>query len=95
MNINRINTTRVTEVYNKNANKSNKVLKGNVKSKDNVELSQSGKIFSVALQAVMDQPDINIEKINEIKNLIKSGNYKVNDEELAKRIVDNSFHIIK
>lgn len=92
MNINRITTSNITSIYKKAQSESQKI---NNKStvKDDVVLSESGKIFNAALKSVQDIPEVREAKVNEIANQIKTGAYKINKEDLVNKMVTNAFFI--
>ena len=60
--------------------------------KDRVEISQLGKDFQVAKQAVAQAPDIREEKVNALKQSIASGNYNIKAEEVANKMIENYFN---
>ncbi len=56
-----------------------------IKNSDKIELSKLGKEISKYIE---DSSSFNTNKVEEIKEKIKNGTYKVNEEELAKSILD-------
>ena len=56
-----------------------------IKNSDKIELSKLGKEISKYIE---DSSCCNNKKVEEIKEKIKNGTYKVNEEELAKSILD-------
>ena len=61
---------------------------GKVNNSDRVEISQFGKEFRIAKQAVTESPDIREELVNSVKERIKAGKYNVSNNELAARMAD-------
>ena len=61
---------------------------GKVNNSDRVEISQFGKEFRIAKQAVMESPDIRAELVNSVKERIKAGKYNVSNTELAARMAE-------
>lgn len=61
---------------------------GAVRSSDQVEISQFGKDYQIAKQAVAEAPDVRAEKVAQIKNQIDSGAYEVGAEELAGKLTE-------
>lgn len=70
-------------------NKQKQVVKTEVANKtprDSVVISDSAKYLN---KINADSEGINLEKINEIKNRIKSGTYSINSRDIAKKMVDS------
>lgn len=57
------------------------------KEKDQVNVSQVGQEFQVAYKMVKSVPDVRMDKINDIKERIQSGNYSVSAKEVSEKIV--------
>ncbi len=80
----------VSKLY--QANSTNKITKkNNVSNPDCVEISQIGKEYQIAKQAVAATPDIRLDKVNDIKERIASGTYNVSAKELADKLIDSYF----
>lgn len=92
MNINRISATNAAGIYKKSQVQRQKV-NDKTTLKDDVVLSESGKIFKSALKVVQGTPDIREEKINEITSKIKTGEYKVKKEDLVNKMITNAFFV--
>lgn len=59
---------------------------GNKQLKDKVEISEDAKYLS---KINNDNENINLDKVNEIKQKIKEGTYKVDAGSIAKRMLKN------
>ncbi|MGL6104494.1 flagellar biosynthesis anti-sigma factor FlgM [Romboutsia sp.] len=83
MNIDKVNLSNIQNVY-----KSKKIEQNPIKEKraDSVEISDLGKHLN---QINSDKENINMDKINELKQRIENGTYQVNSRELAKKIIEN------
>ncbi|KRQ85991.1 Anti-sigma-28 factor, FlgM [Caloramator mitchellensis] len=82
----RMDVNNVINVYNSNAKKANS--KENVaKKSDTIEISKAGKEIAKFLE-IAKTIDVDSKDIEKIKSLIKEGNYKVDEEKLAKSIMD-------
>ncbi|ABX40690.1 flagellar biosynthesis anti-sigma factor FlgM [Lachnoclostridium phytofermentans] len=82
--------SKINQLYQTNdTRKVSKTQNGN--KKDSVEISQMGKDFQIAKQAVSSAPDIRQEKVDEIKKKLASGNYEINLEELADKMINDFF----
>lgn len=57
------------------------------KGSDKLEISQFGKDYQIAKQAVAAAPDIREDKVASIKERIASGEYNVSADELAQKLV--------
>ncbi|OPJ56056.1 flagellar biosynthesis anti-sigma factor FlgM [Alkalithermobacter paradoxus] len=80
------NIQNVMKAYSKT--KAQSVTKPQQKE-DKIEISQVGKDFQMAMNAIKDIPDIRLDKVEEIKAQIQSGNYSVDIEKLAHAIINN------
>ena len=82
------------DAYNKinqmqSVSKINKVSKkGTVSQTDKLEISQAGKDYQVAKQAVKDAPDIRVDLVNDIKERLANGTYNVSDEDFADKLLE-------
>jgi negative regulator of flagellin synthesis FlgM len=82
---------KVSQLY--QANSTKKVANSStVSNKDRVEISQTGKDFQVAKQAVAQAPDIREEKVNALKQSMASGTYNIGAQELADKMVESYFN---
>ena len=59
--------------------------------KDKIELSTKAQDFQVALKALSRVPDVRVEKVNELKARVVSGQYNVDAGEVADSIIDSLF----
>ena len=85
MNIKSINYTNINNTY--KTNKAEVKPMDNKKS-DTVEISDLGKYLNKINNK--DQEDINMDKVNDIKRRIESGTYRVDSNELAKKIIEKT-----
>jgi flagellar biosynthesis anti-sigma factor FlgM len=93
MNIHKIDVSSVSKIYNKKYSDEQKINASKPAAKDDIVLSESGKIFNQALRAVKDQPEIRVEKVRELSAQVKAGKYQVSDDALAEAIMKNTFFI--
>lgn len=54
---------------------------------DELVLSNQGQTIRLATQAIRETPDIRSEKVNELKEAIKTGTYNVSGEEVAEKLL--------
>ncbi len=81
---------QVSQLYRNNGTK--KVSKtGNTAAADKVEISQIGKDYQVAKQAVSAASDVRADKVNAIREQMASGTYNVSMEEVADKLLGNYF----
>ena len=67
----------------------NKVSKkGTVSQTDKLEISQAGKDYQVAKQAVKEASDIREDLVNDIKERLANGTYNVSDEDFADKLLE-------
>nr|WP_279310892.1 MULTISPECIES: flagellar biosynthesis anti-sigma factor FlgM [unclassified Romboutsia] len=57
----------------------------NTKKGDTVEISQMGKYLN---KVNSSKEEVNIDRVNEIKSKIESGQYRIDSNELAKKIIE-------
>ncbi len=82
------------DAYNKinqmqSVSKINKVSKkGTVSQTDKLEISQAGKDYQVAKQAVKEASDIRVDLVNDIKERLANGTYNVSDEDFADKLLE-------
>jgi negative regulator of flagellin synthesis FlgM len=57
---------------------------------DNLQMSEQGKLFQTALNAIKNTPDVREEKVAEIKEAIKTNTYNVSGSEIAEKIIVRS-----
>ncbi len=87
----RINSfDKVSQMY-----KSNSISKAHKTSayggSDQVQISQVGKDFQVAKNAVKASSDIRTDKVNAIKKQMEQGTYQVSNKDVADKVVDRFF----
>lgn len=57
---------------------------------DGVQLSSEGQLVSVALQALRQLPESDQEKLTQIKEAVKTGNYQISNDKVAEKIWQES-----
>ena len=60
----------------------------NAGRKDKLEISQAGRDYQVAMQAVAEASDIRKDKVAALKSSIASGNYKVETGDFAAKLIE-------
>ena len=83
MKINSVMANNAVNMYNKQKQHT-KIDMGNKQLKDKVEISKDAKYLN---KINNDNEEVNLEKINEIKQRIKSGTYNIDSRSLAKSIL--------
>lgn len=77
---------QVSQLYRNNGTK--KVNKtGATAAADKVEISQIGKDYQVAKQAVSQASDIRTDKVNAIREQMSAGTYNVSMEDVADKLL--------
>ncbi len=59
--------------------------------RDQVQISQAGKDYQIAKQAVANASDIREDKVAEVKSKINSGNYNVDSDDFASQLMDKMY----
>lgn len=62
--------------------------KNSVYGSDKVEISQFGKDYQIAKQAVAAAPDVRADKVADIKAKINAGSYEVSSEDFAAKLAE-------
>lgn len=86
MRINKMNN--VLQVYNKN-NGVNKAKDNNKTKEDQINISDKAKEVQFGLSKLKDVEEIRTEKIETIKEQIKTGTYNIDGEKIAERMLEN------
>ena len=56
-------------------------------SKDDVKISNVGKDFTIAMNALKDVPDVRMDRVSELSAKIERGEYNVSGEDIASKIL--------
>ena len=82
--------SKVSQLYQMNSTK-NVVKKEKATQRDRVEISRIGMEFQTAKQAVQAAPDVDMERVQAIKEQMKNGTYQVSMEDLAEKLLAKFF----
>ena len=80
-----MNIQNVLQTYGKSVKKTEATDKV-VKASDKVEISSAAREIQIARKALSDVPDVRTDKLEEIKQLMASGNYKPTAEDIVDKI---------
>lgn len=58
------------------------------KGRDEVQISQTGRDYQIAKQAVAEASDIREDKVAQLKAKVDSGNYEVNSGDFASKLLE-------
>ena len=56
--------------------------------RDQVSISQAGRDYQVAKNAVSEASDIREDKVAQLKNMVESGQYQVSGDDFASRLLE-------
>ena len=56
--------------------------------RDQLQISSKGKDIQIAKQALAETPDIREDRVASLKEAIRSGNYEVNADSFAQRVIE-------
>lgn len=76
---------QISQIY-QTGNKSRVGNTNRVYGSDKVEISQFGKDYQIAKQAVADAPDVREDLVASVKARIEAGTYDVSADDLAARL---------
>lgn len=85
MNVNRVD--KVFQIYKNNSARKVK-LNGNKCRKDELDLSSKAVEYQSAFIKIKELPEIRENKVKKIGNEIKTGNYKIDGENIVDRIIE-------
>lgn len=78
---------QITQIF--NTSKASKIKgTGSGNKRDEVQISQAGRDYQVAKQAVAEASDIREDKVAQLKSSIASGNYKVETGDFAAKLLE-------
>ncbi|WP_455714560.1 flagellar biosynthesis anti-sigma factor FlgM [Anaerosporobacter sp.] len=84
---------KVSQLYQTNKISSVESAKKTGKS-DQLEISQAGKDYQTAKQAVAGAEEVRMEKVEEIKKRLATGTYDISMNEVADKLLDNYFNTL-
>ncbi len=82
---NQMNVQNVLKTYGKNIKQAEVLEKAGIVS-DKVEISSMARDIQVARKALSNAPEVRTEKLDEIKQLMASGNYKPSAEDIVDKL---------
>lgn len=83
------NINNIIQAYRKQEISKEQVKTGKIGKNDELRLSDTAKDFQVAMNAIKNVPDIRKEKVEAIKEQIKSGTYVVDAGKIAEKMLEN------
>jgi negative regulator of flagellin synthesis FlgM len=83
MNVRTVNFRSIENIYKSNKIESKPVIN---KKTDVIEISELGKYLN---KVNTNKEEINVDKVNELKQKIENGTYKVDSKDLAKKIIEH------
>ncbi len=78
---------QISQIYKTNSKVKTQAT-AKVSGRDNFEISDIGKDIQVAKQAVNNSPDIREDKVASLKAQIESGNYEVDADSFASKLME-------
>ncbi len=83
------NINKAMQVYNKKATDKLAKSKGVEGPKDELALSSKAKEYQIAMNAFKKLPEVREDLVQDLKNQIKQGTYKVTGEEIADKMIES------
>ncbi|WP_236909676.1 flagellar biosynthesis anti-sigma factor FlgM [Clostridium sp. Cult3] len=81
-------TDKIMQIYNNmSANKVNS--NKNRFEKDEIKLSERAKDYQFAMIKLKEIPDMRMDKVNKLKDLVQSGNYNVEGKKIVEKMYEN------
>jgi negative regulator of flagellin synthesis FlgM len=66
---------------------------GSAKS-DSVKLSSTARLFSSTMREAVESPEARQQRVEKLKELVESGNYRPDSRKIAEKIVQYDLHLI-
>ena len=79
---------QVAQLYNVNKTTRTKATASVERPRDAVQISQAGKDYQIAKQAVANAPDIREDKVADLKAKISAGTYSVDTGDFASKLLE-------
>ena len=57
--------------------------------KDEIKLSERAKDYQFAINKLREIPDMRMDKVNKLKDLVQSGNYNVEGKKIVEKMYEN------
>jgi negative regulator of flagellin synthesis FlgM len=81
-------TDRVMQVYNNMSQKRIGENKNRL-GKDQIQFSENAREYQFAINKLKEMPDVRTEKVDKLKEEIRSENYKVEGKKIVEKIYEN------
>lgn len=79
---------QIAQVYGMNKSVGIQKAKGTGRLSDQLSISQAGRDFQVAKNAVSEASDIREDKVAQLKAMVDSGTYQVSPEDFASKLLE-------
>ncbi|NLJ66202.1 MAG: flagellar biosynthesis anti-sigma factor FlgM [Clostridiales bacterium] len=89
MKINPSQFSKAMEIYKSQKASTTRSERKGQEARDEVVLSDKAKAFQLALKALQEDDGVDMAKVEMIRKQMEEGQYKVNPQELANKIVDD------
>jgi len=77
----------------KNTSLKNREKAPDISDSDKVELSNQGKLLNNLIETAKNQDIVRKEKVEELKDKISSGEYKIDAKQIAKKMVESEIDL--
>lgn len=81
-------TDRALQIYN-STNQNRMVKNKTIFGKDEIKISEKAAEIQFAINKLKEVPELRMDKINKLKEEIKSGNYKVEGKKIVEKMYEN------
>lgn len=79
---------QISQIYNAQTPVKTQKAKGTAWGSDQLSISQAGRDFQVAKNAVAEASDVREDKIAKIKSMVDSGKYQVDTSDFASKLLE-------
>ena len=86
---------QVAQLYNREKTQKVQNTKQMSTGRDEVQFSSMGRVFQIAKQAVADASDIREDRVAQLKERLDSGNYNVDMNDFANKLLEKYNALVK
>ena len=79
---------QIAQLYGVSKTARTQKTQGTVSVSDQVSISQAGRDYQIAKKAVSEASDIREDKVAQLKNMVNSGQYQVNGDDFASKLLE-------
>ena len=79
---------QIAQLYGVSQTAKTQKTQSTAQASDRVSISQAGRDYQIAKKAVSEASDIREDKVAQLKNMVNSGQYQVNGDDFASKLLE-------